>query len=525
MADTPNNPNGHPKTRQELYDLIQSTYGTKEGFVLAEMKRLGFWKEQEGAPSMSEQLIKEKGDLYVELNKLLEKQKRYDNKEKMLKEMHQKRMKDALQRRQETKERQKKEKEERARVWADKKTRDIVYLGDGVSGGLNDKNADTARLAATGLPIFESVEQLAQKMEISIAELRFLSFSRRVSKNSHYRRFSLPKKSGGTRQISAPMPRLKNAQYWVLNNVLYKVENHQAAHGFVPTRSIVTNAERHQGSEVVINIDLKDFFPTISYRRVKGVFTKLGYSQQIATILALLCTEPAIDEVQIDGEKYYVAKGERFLPQGAPTSPAITNILCRRMDKRFAGMAAKLGWQYSRYADDLTFSSKGTADVNRILWQTRQIIAAEGFILHPDKLQVMRKGSRQEVTGIVVNKKMNVSRDVLKRFRAVLHQIETRGTAGVTWGNGNVLQTIQGFANYVKMVNPEKGAPLVEKVKTLLQRTELQSELKNLQQIQSTPAKKENTQKEKSVTPTENTAVAQTQTAKSKEEKNWWDIF
>src|SRR5262249_14930317 len=156
---------------------------------------------------------------------------------------------------------------------------------------------DDARLGAAGLPLVHRAEELAGAMGITVGELRFLSYSRRVSAVSHYKRFQVPKKGGGLRQISAPMPRLKRAQEWVLRNILDRVPVHDAAHGFRRGRSIVSNAAPHAGADVVVNLDLKDFFPTITYRRVRGVFRKLGYSEQVATILALLCSEPEVDAV------------------------------------------------------------------------------------------------------------------------------------------------------------------------------------------------------------------------------------
>jgi retron-type reverse transcriptase len=172
----------------------------------------------------------------------------------------------------------------------------------------------------------------------------------------------------------------------------------------------------------------------------------------------------------LDGQTYHVHKGERRLPQGAPSSPAITNILCWRLDRRFAGMAKSLGWTYTRYADDLTFSKAAddTRDVNRILWQARQIVENEGFILHPDKIKVMRRSNRQEVTGVVVNEKLNVPRAKLKQFRAVLHRLETQGAAAVNFGQGHVLESIKGFTHYVQMVNPEKGAALKAELDRIL---------------------------------------------------------
>ncbi|WP_375789579.1 hypothetical protein ACE10Z_21005 [Bradyrhizobium sp. Pha-3] len=123
------------------------------------------------------------------------------------------------------------------------------------------------------------------------------------------------------------MPRLKRTQYWVLDNILARVPLHDAAHGFAAQRSILTNARNHVGRDVVINLDLKDFFPTLTYARVKGLFEALGYAEAVAIPLALLWTEPMVDEVALDGERHFVADGPRLLPQGAPTSPAITNLI------------------------------------------------------------------------------------------------------------------------------------------------------------------------------------------------------
>lgn len=464
-------------SRQQIYDRIRET--SKEEYILTEMKRLGFWTATDGIPKLSETLITRKGELRRELNTLVDKQRKYQDKERLLQEMRKKRMAEALERREETKKRRQAEKESRAARWSVIQASEIVYLGEDVSAGLHQKEDKKDLVLQQGLPYFDDVAALAKAMGVSMGELRFLSFNRKTSKINHYKQFYLPKKSGGQRLISAPMPRLKNLQYWILNNILYKKEVHEAAQGFVPERSIVSNAEKHTGKAVVINMDMKDFFPSVTYKRVKGLFKALGYSEQIATILALLSTEAETDQVVMDGERYFVAKGERKLPQGAPTSPAITNLICHRLDNRFEGMAKKLGWIYSRYADDISLSSDRTTNINRILWQSRQIIENEGFQLHPNKLKVMRKGSQQEVTGIVVNERTNVSRKTLKGFRSVLHKIEKNGIQGLTWGNGFILLTIQGFANYIKMVNPEKGEKYVLQVKNILARPENKAALAN----------------------------------------------
>ena len=236
----------------------------------------------------------------------------------------------------------------------------------------------------------------------------------------------------------------------------------------MPGRSIVSNARAHLGRKIVINIDLKDFFPTITYRRVRGMFRHLGYSEPLATVMALLCTEPEIEQVELDGEMYYVAQSERRLPQGSPASPAITNIICRRLDKRLMGQAESFGFTYTRYADDITLSGDEPRQVCNVLRGVNDIVAHEGFTVHPDKTRVMRAGRRQEVTGVVVNDELGVNRKELRRFRALMHQVKRDGPEGKRWGaSDNLFASMRGFASFVAMVTPAKGRALLEQVDAL----------------------------------------------------------
>jgi hypothetical protein len=321
------------------------------------------------------------------------------------------------------------------------------------------------RLENKNLPTYNSHEEIAQAMGISIKGLRFLAFSR---KDDHYIRFQIPKKPSGYRQISAPKKLLKKAQNWTLDNILEKLELHDAAHGFRLKHSIVTNAQIHVGKEVIINIDLKDFFPSISYKRVKGLFKSFGYSETASTIFALICTEPKIKYVEINGQiNSLLSWTDRYLPQGAPSSPAITNILCRRLDRRLTFMAKQYGFDYTRYADDLTFSASGESlvNVNNILKLTNLIVKKEDFEINENKTRVVRNYRRQEVTGVIVNEKLNIPRDKLKTFRAVLYKIEKDGLQNYTWGQSkDIIAAIEGFANFVSMVNPEKGGKFIEQI-------------------------------------------------------------
>ena len=460
-----------PKTREELYERIRQ--GRREEFILEDMIRLGFWPARGELPHDPAEEIHRRAELQRELAELRSEHRRLYNEEALLKEMRKRRLAESRRKQQETKERRERERQERAEAWQRRQEREIVYLGEAVSGGLHRTECNAARLQSYGLPSLGTAAEVSAAFGITVNELRFLAFDRKTSSVSHYVSFRVPKKTGGLRQLSAPMPRLKAAQHWVLRNILEKVETHDCAHGFRAGRSIVTNARPHVGAETVVNLDLQDFFPSIGYRRVKGLFHALGYSEAAATIFGLLCTQPATEEVELDGRRYFVATGERHLPQGAPTSPAVTNLLCRRLDRRLLKVADELGFIYTRYADDLSFSASGESlrHLGSLLERVKAVVTHEGFSVHPDKTRVLRRSRQQEVTGVVVNSKPNISRRELKRFRATLYQIEKDGPAGKRWGRSpDVIASLQGYANFVSMVNPGKGSELQQRVRAVAEK-------------------------------------------------------
>ncbi|MDO5767920.1 MAG: reverse transcriptase family protein, partial [Psychrobacter sp.] len=247
-------------------------------------------------------------------------------------------------------------------AWQAYQSQHIVYLGrdiywsDDTSADKWDIKDAQNRLIEHHLPLLTKTKELAEALNLTMSQLKGLCFQRDVATNLTYTHFTIAKRSGEPRQIWAPIPRLKYAQRWILDNILNHLPIHGAAHGFVRGKSIVSNAEMHTDSEILIKLDIKDFFPSVNWRRVKGVFRHAGYHEQLATLLAMLCTESPRQIVQQNGITYYVALGDRALPQGAPTSPALTNIVCLNLDRRLTGLAEKLGLRYSRYADDLTFS-------------------------------------------------------------------------------------------------------------------------------------------------------------------------
>ncbi len=310
-------------------------------------------------------------------------------------------------------------------------------------------------------PPLRDLNDIAELLEIPMGELRFLAFGDRCLEINHYRRFALRKKNGGSRSIAAPMPRLKRAQRLLYERLLQPIPLHAACTGFRPGYSIVDNARPHVGADVVVNLDLQNFFPSIPITRVRGFLRYLGYNQRVAACLARLMTEPQIETVSWRQRGFRIETGPRRLPQGAPTSPVLANAVAYRLDCRLMGLAKAMGWRYSRYADDLTFSAVGEAafETGSLLKRVRSIITEEGFTVHPDKTRIQRKGRRQEVTGLVVNRVVSIPKDVLKRFRALLHQIERDGYEGKQWGGGGDLHAaIEGTINYVAMVDETRAS-------------------------------------------------------------------
>ena len=237
-----------------------------------------------------------------------------------------------------------------------------------------------------------------------------------------YHHFSIPKKSGGQRHISAPSKGLSHILYYVniILKAVYKPSDY--AMGFVEGRNVVDNASRHIGQNYVFNIDLENFFPSINQPRVWMRFqlSPFNFNEQVASILAGLC---CIREKQEDGKFIYI------LPQGAPTSPLITNAICDKLDRRLSGLARRFNLHYSRYADDITFSSMRNVFQENDEFQTelKRIIEDQGFHMNIGKTRLQKRGERQEVTGLTVSNRVNTSREYVAEIRNLLHIWEKYG--------------------------------------------------------------------------------------------------
>ncbi len=237
---------------------------------------------------------------------------------------------------------------------------------------------------------------------LETSELELKRFVYRSDK--YYRKLSQPKKSGGTRSICAPSEDLKELQRRIAKVLLSRLKPHDACTGFRKGRSIVTNATPHVDKDFVLNIDLKDFFPSIAMPRVIGLFRTLGCDQNASHALAKIVT--------FEGK----------LPQGAPSSPDVANLVCRTLDKRISGFCETRGYHYTRYCDDITIS--GAGDGSGIMSVLSRIIREEGFTINDTKTRVRTRSQRQMVTGVVVNSWANLPREDRRKMRAIFKQAE-----------------------------------------------------------------------------------------------------
>ena len=242
------------------------------------------------------------------------------------------------------------------------------------------------------------------------------------------------------RWIEAPDSELKAAQRWLLDNWLYHLAPTGFAHGFVPGRSILTNAAEHVGRRWVVTADVRDFFPSITAGR-------------IATCLA----ELELDDADRSAVVQLVTRRGR-LPQGAPTSPHLANLIARTLDLRLSGLARQHGWTYTRYADDLTFSAGSPTSPDtgmpphELLWAIEQIVSDDDFQLAADKTHVMPHHQRQTVTGLVVNQRVALPKPRRRTLRAMLHRLETAGPETLDLRQ---LQVAQGHLALSKLIDPD----------------------------------------------------------------------
>lgn len=329
---------------------------------------------------------------------------------------------------------------------------------------LTDKliKISTAKELAAVLDEIKQIEFGSVRYSISVKMLRHFSSDSIVPKR--FRTFHIRKKSGGLREIKAPCKQLDVILTCV--NILLKsiYKPSDVAMGFTSGRSVLNNAQIHVGHNYVFNIDLKDFFPSIPQARVwkRLQLAPFNFPQEVANILAGLCC--SFDE----------KVNANVLPQGSPASPLLTNAICDKLDRRMKGVAKRFGLHYSRYADDMTFSSMHNVfhERSEFRLEIQRIISEQGFHLNESKTRLQKTGSRQEVTGLTVNAIANVSRKYISDLRWILHIWEKEGYAKayamfypkykhekgyIKKGEPVMENVIGGKLNYLRMVRGENN--------------------------------------------------------------------
>jgi RNA-directed DNA polymerase len=284
----------------------------------------------------------------------------------------------------------------------------------------------------------------------------------------HYRyRWSL-KAGGGSRLIEEPKPVLKHFQRRILRDILDVIPPHEAAHGFRAQRSVLTNAACHAGRAAVLRFDLESFFAAVPAGRVFGLFRTAGYPEPVAHALTALVTNVVPRAVWRSAPHPQDHRLGRYLatphlPQGAPTSPAVANLVAFNLDRRLHGLARATGAAYTRYADDLTFSGghglwRRAPEVGRLV---ATIAVDEGFRLRDDKTSRRAAGERQLVTGLVVNAGPNIRRSEYEQLKAIVHNAaRTTGPAQNRQGHGDFRAHLSGRIAWVEHVHPHHGARL-----------------------------------------------------------------
>ncbi|MBI3865696.1 MAG: RNA-directed DNA polymerase [Planctomycetia bacterium] len=353
------------------------------------------------------------------------------------------------------------------------KDRGYRFARPSVTGGWLDlsQGGDASRLERYSLPVFKIPEQLAKWLEIPLGQLgwlvhRFDDEHRAADeKSAHYFYRWIDKRAGGKRLIEAPKVKLKGVQWKILDGILRKVPAHPAAHGFVTGRSISTNAVPHVGQRVVLQLDLENFYPSVSLNRVVAIFRSLGYCREAAIWLGRLTTTtlPASMTATFGrGPEIHPYRGRR-LPQGAPTSPALANLSAFVLDLRLSGLARTFGANYTRYADDLTFSGDAVflKSLAVFIPLVKQIVRDERFLINRRKWRVLRNNQRQTVAGVVVNTRTNVARKDYDRLKATLTNCVRRGASTQNHDrHERYASHLLGRIAHVAHLNPARGEKL-----------------------------------------------------------------
>ncbi|WP_261304009.1 reverse transcriptase family protein [Paenibacillus andongensis] len=294
------------------------------------------------------------------------------------------------------------------------------------------------KLFRQGLPVIYDLEHLS--MLVGYKESYILKVCN--SQSYFYRTFKIPKKvKGEYREISEPLPNLKNIQHWILNGILYNLSPNPHAKAYRRGYFIKDNAKYHRNQKTVLTIDIKDYFVSIGFKKVLNLFMKIGYCKSVAVALTNLC-------ILNNG-----------LPQGAPTSAMLSNLTTITLDEKISYYTSRRKIRYTRYADDMTFS--GDLNEDKVIKFINEVLRSEEFVVNEQKTRTRHRNQQQEVTGIVVNEKLQVSRGYRKSLRQVMYYIKKYGleshlrhTFEFETNKRHYVYQLLGKANFILSINP-----------------------------------------------------------------------
>lgn len=330
------------------------------------------------------------------------------------------------------------------------------------------------------LPSLTSIQELADFLHLSPGELEWFADLKSLNSRTdaprlgHYRYRWQPKRNGSARLIESPKLRLKYLQRHILNEILVRIPPHEAAHGFRSGHSIHSFVAPHVGREMVLRLDLRDFFPTISRARIIALFLTAGYPEPVALRLAGICTN-GVPRAILDqcpsfslfslSEQFRLRKLYRaaHLPQGSPTSPALANLAAHRLDCRLSGLADAAGAHYTRYADDLVFSGNRdfARSAERFAVRVCTVALEEGFEVQTRKTRLMRKSVSQHAAGLILNQKANIPRREYETLKAILHNCVRFGSAGQNrQAHPHFREHLLGRISHLATVNPDRADKL-----------------------------------------------------------------
>jgi len=284
-----------------------------------------------------------------------------------------------------------------------------------------------------GFPTFKSVKELAALMHLDVRRLNLL-----VSRPERfYHGYRIPKRHGGWRLIHSPSKEMKAVQAWILRNILDKLSTSQYATAYVKERGLLDNVSPHSSNRYFLSVDIRNFFPSVGSFRVRHLFETVGYSKLAANNLTRLCSHFS------------------RLPQGAVTSPALSNLICLRLDRRLAGLVSRRNVVFTRYADDITLSTNNRNVLPRLLPLVYRILREEGFVPHEQKTRMLGPRTKCVITGLVKNSsdpRFGIGRKKKIAMRAAMHNFLAHGRVHPDYPNE---ASIEGWVQFLKKVDPD----------------------------------------------------------------------